>query len=134
MDKSILGVVQMFAYDTVRTFLIPKSGEPSRLPLPVPVSLIAGASAGVSSTITMYPLELLKTRLTVEVIYYRPKPTCLAIALDLCLRDQLARALTVMVHGWSSNGEYTGYFVGQVIFTSIFDLSNQIRCTVSVGY
>ena len=57
----------MFAFDTMKTFLTPKNGEPSRLPLPLPVSLVAGATAGVSSTITMYPLELLKTRLTVEV-------------------------------------------------------------------
>ncbi|KAG0562530.1 hypothetical protein KC19_9G153700 [Ceratodon purpureus] len=58
--------IEMLAYDSVKTFLTPKNGEPPRIPLPVPVSLIAGATAGVSSTITMYPLELLKTRLTVE--------------------------------------------------------------------
>lgn len=57
--------VQLLAYDSVKTFLTPKNGEPSRLP--VPASTIAGATAGVCSTLTMYPLELLKTRLTVEV-------------------------------------------------------------------
>ena len=62
-----MSAVQMLAYDSVKTFLTPKNDEPPRIPLPVPVSLIAGATAGVSSTITMYPLELLKTRLTVEV-------------------------------------------------------------------
>jgi solute carrier family 25 phosphate transporter 23/24/25/41 len=72
----------MFAYDTVKTFLTPKYGEPSRISFPVPVSLVAGAAAGVSSTITMYPLELLKTRLTVEVKDWRPNPACWAIALE----------------------------------------------------
>jgi solute carrier family 25 phosphate transporter 23/24/25/41 len=56
--------IELLAYDTVKTFLTPKNGEPSRLP--VPASTIAGATAGVCSTLTMYPLELLKTRLTVE--------------------------------------------------------------------
>lgn len=60
--------VQLFAYDTVKNLLTPKPGEPSFLP--VPPSTIAGASAGVCSTLTMYPLELLKTRLTVEVKSY----------------------------------------------------------------
>lgn len=64
---------QLFAYDTVKTFLTPKNGAPSHLP--VPPSTIAGATAGVCSTLTMYPLELLKTRLTVEVIYFTPKPS-----------------------------------------------------------
>jgi solute carrier family 25 phosphate transporter 23/24/25/41 len=68
----MFGAVQMFAYDTVKTFLTPKDGEPSRLPLRIPASLVAGATAGVSSTITMYPLELLKTRLTVEVKRWSP--------------------------------------------------------------
>jgi hypothetical protein len=57
--------IELFAYDTVKTYLTPKNGEPSSLP--VPPSTIAGATAGVCSTLTMYPLELLKTRLTVEV-------------------------------------------------------------------
>ncbi|XP_024380479.1 adenine nucleotide transporter BT1, chloroplastic/mitochondrial [Physcomitrium patens] len=56
--------IELFAYDTVKTFLTPKNGAPSHLP--VPPSTIAGATAGVCSTLTMYPLELLKTRLTVE--------------------------------------------------------------------
>lgn len=56
--------IELFAYDTMKTILTPKNGEPSRLP--VPASTIAGATAGVCSTLTMYPLELLKTRLTVE--------------------------------------------------------------------
>lgn len=57
--------VQLFAYDTVKTFLTPKPGQSSLLP--IPASSVAGASAGVCSTLCMYPLELLKTRLTIQV-------------------------------------------------------------------
>ncbi|KAI5403697.1 Adenine nucleotide transporter bt1 [Lathyrus oleraceus] len=56
--------LQLFAYDTVNKNLSAKPGEQSKLP--VPASLIAGACAGVSSTICTYPLELLKTRLTIQ--------------------------------------------------------------------
>ncbi|KAI3964535.1 hypothetical protein MKW92_053543 [Papaver armeniacum] len=42
-----------------------KPREPSKIP--IPPSLIAGACAGVSSTLCTYPLELVKTRLTVQV-------------------------------------------------------------------
>ncbi|CAK9171544.1 unnamed protein product [Ilex paraguariensis] len=52
------------AYDTVNKNLSPKPGEQPKLP--IPASLVAGACAGISSTLVTYPLELLKTRLTVE--------------------------------------------------------------------
>ncbi|CAN6456133.1 unnamed protein product [Victoria cruziana] len=56
--------IELFAYDTVRKVLSPKPGEsPS---FPVPASLVAGAVAGVSSTLCTYPLELVKTRLTIQ--------------------------------------------------------------------
>jgi len=45
--------------------LSPAPGEQPKLP--IPASLIAGACAGVSSTLCMYPLELVKTRLTIQV-------------------------------------------------------------------
>lgn len=56
--------IELFAYDTVNKNLSPKAGEQPKLP--VPASLIAGACAGVSSTICTYPLELVKTRLTIQ--------------------------------------------------------------------
>lgn len=56
--------IELFAYDTVNKNLSTKPGEQSKLS--VPASLIAGACAGVSSTICTYPLELLKTRLTIQ--------------------------------------------------------------------
>lgn len=60
------GMLQLFAYDTVKKHLTPKDGE--RPLVPIPASSIAGAVAGVSSTLCTYPLELLKTRLTVQVV------------------------------------------------------------------
>ncbi|KAE9586965.1 hypothetical protein Lal_00004593 [Lupinus albus] len=56
--------IELFAYDTVNKNLSAKPGEQPKLP--IPASLIAGACAGVSSTICTYPLELLKTRLTIQ--------------------------------------------------------------------
>ncbi|KAL6534073.1 Adenine nucleotide transporter bt1, chloroplastic/mitochondrial [Orobanche hederae] len=56
--------IELFIYDTVNKNLSSKAGEPPKLP--VPPSLIAGACAGVSSTLLTYPLELVKTRLTIQ--------------------------------------------------------------------
>ncbi|XP_059640520.1 adenine nucleotide transporter BT1, chloroplastic/mitochondrial-like [Cornus florida] len=56
--------IELFAYDTVNKNLSPKPGEQPKIP--IPASLIAGACAGVSSTLVTYPLELLKTRLTIQ--------------------------------------------------------------------
>ncbi|KAF4374521.1 hypothetical protein F8388_016072 [Cannabis sativa] len=56
--------IELFAYDTVNKHLTPKLGEQAKHP--IPPSLIAGACAGVSSTLCTYPLELLKTRLTIQ--------------------------------------------------------------------
>ncbi|KAH7681603.1 Mitochondrial carrier protein [Dioscorea alata] len=56
--------IELFAFDTMNKVLSPKDGESPKLPLPP--SLVAGAFAGVSSTICTYPLELLKTRLTIQ--------------------------------------------------------------------
>src|SRR4051812_6819188 len=57
--------MQLFAFDTAKKFLTPKADEYSKTPFPP--SLVAGALAGVSSTLCTYPLELIKTRLTIEV-------------------------------------------------------------------
>lgn len=56
--------VELFTYDTVNKHLSSKPGEQPKVP--IPPSLIAGACAGVSSTILTYPLELVKTRLTIQ--------------------------------------------------------------------
>jgi hypothetical protein len=61
----LLLLFQLFAYDTVKTLLTPKDGEPAKVPFPI--SSVAGAVAGFSSTLCVYPLELLKTRLTIQV-------------------------------------------------------------------
>lgn len=58
--------LQLFAFETGKKFLTPDPGEQPKIPLPP--SLVAGAMAGVCSTMCTYPLELLKTRLTIEVL------------------------------------------------------------------
>ncbi|XP_031251758.1 adenine nucleotide transporter BT1, chloroplastic/mitochondrial-like [Pistacia vera] len=61
--------IELFAYDTVKKHLALKPGEQPKLP--IPASSIAGAVAGVSSTLCTYPLELLKTRVTVQRGLYK---------------------------------------------------------------
>ncbi|XWS27213.1 hypothetical protein CRYUN_Cryun26dG0095600 [Craigia yunnanensis] len=60
--------IELFAFDTVNKQLTPNPGEEPKFP--IPSSLIAGACAGVSSTLCTYPLELVKTRLTIEKNMY----------------------------------------------------------------
>ncbi|KAL4318178.1 hypothetical protein GQ457_18G003430 [Hibiscus cannabinus] len=59
--------IELLAYETVKKKLTPEHGEQPKLPLPA--SFVAGAVGGVSSTLLTYPLELLKTRLTVNEDY-----------------------------------------------------------------
>ncbi|KAF6151156.1 hypothetical protein GIB67_037364 [Kingdonia uniflora] len=56
--------IELFAYDAVKKRLTSESGEPPKIP--IPPSLVAGACAGVCSTLVTYPLELVKTRLTIQ--------------------------------------------------------------------
>lgn len=59
--------LQLFTVDVTKKALSPLVHGPDA-PLPgLPISLLAGSTAGVVSTILTYPLELVKTRLTVEV-------------------------------------------------------------------
>ncbi|MBA0632072.1 hypothetical protein Godav_000882 [Gossypium davidsonii] len=60
--------IELFAFDTVNKQLSPTPGEEPKIP--IPSSLVAGACAGVSSTLLTYPLELIKTRLTIEKNMY----------------------------------------------------------------
>ncbi|KAH7297499.1 hypothetical protein KP509_26G071900 [Ceratopteris richardii] len=56
--------IELFAYDTIKKGLDKK--VLGQFHIPIPTSSIAGAAAGVCSTICTYPLELLKTRLTIQ--------------------------------------------------------------------
>ncbi|KAL6888860.1 hypothetical protein ACP4OV_009886 [Aristida adscensionis] len=56
--------IEHFTYDTAKKLLTPKPDEPPMLPIPTP--LVAGALAGVASTLCTYPMELVKTRVTIE--------------------------------------------------------------------
>ncbi|KAM0911585.1 hypothetical protein ACQ4PT_013363 [Festuca glaucescens] len=60
--------VNHFTYDTAKKYLTPEAGEPPKSPIPIP--LVAGALAGVASTLCTYPMELVKTRLTIEKDVY----------------------------------------------------------------
>ncbi|KFK32573.1 hypothetical protein AALP_AA6G260900 [Arabis alpina] len=61
--------VELFVFETVNKNLSPKLGEQSKIP--IPASLLAGACAGVSQTLLTYPLELVKTRLTIQRGVYK---------------------------------------------------------------
>ncbi|KAL0013809.1 hypothetical protein SO802_000878 [Lithocarpus litseifolius] len=61
--------IELFTFETVKKHLTPEPGMQPQIP--IPASLIAGAVAGVSSTLATYPLELLKTRLTVQRGVYK---------------------------------------------------------------
>ncbi|XP_062217618.1 adenine nucleotide transporter BT1, chloroplastic/amyloplastic/mitochondrial-like [Phragmites australis] len=60
--------IEHFTYDTAKKFLTPKADEPPMIPIPTP--LVAGALAGVTSTLCTYPMELIKTRVTIEKDVY----------------------------------------------------------------
>ncbi|CAI5981261.1 unnamed protein product [Closterium sp. NIES-65] len=56
--------VELFTYDTVKKLLTPPDG--GKPIIPIPPSSIAGSAAGVAACCLMYPLELVKTRLTIQ--------------------------------------------------------------------
>nr|ACX68637.1 ADP-glucose brittle-1 transporter precursor [Triticum aestivum] len=60
--------IEHFTYDTAKKYLTPEAGEPAKVPIPTP--LVAGALAGVASTLCTYPMGLVKTRLTIEKDVY----------------------------------------------------------------
>lgn len=60
--------IEHFTYDTAKKFLTPKGDEPPKIPIPTP--LVAGALAGFASTLCTYPMELIKTRVTIEKDVY----------------------------------------------------------------
>ncbi|CAI7799703.1 unnamed protein product [Closterium sp. NIES-54] len=61
--------VELFTYDTVKKLLTPPDG--GKPIIPIPPSSIAGSAAGVAACCLMYPLELVKTRLTIQPGEYR---------------------------------------------------------------
>ncbi len=65
-DCALICSLQLFAYDFVKAYLSPKDGTLGKLAF-LPVSPIASSCVGISLTMCMYPLELLKTRLTIQV-------------------------------------------------------------------
>lgn len=61
--------IELYAYDSMKRVLTdPLTLQPR---IPFPLAPIAGATAGVFSTLITYPLELLKTRLTIQRGVYK---------------------------------------------------------------
>uniref|UniRef100_A0A453T353 Uncharacterized protein n=1 Tax=Aegilops tauschii subsp. strangulata TaxID=200361 RepID=A0A453T353_AEGTS len=89
--------IELFAFDTAKKFLTPKADESSKTPFPP--SLVAGALAGVSSTLCTYPLELIKTRLTIEKDVYDNFLHCLVKIVREEGPSELYRGLTPSLIG-----------------------------------
>ncbi|KAF3333552.1 adenine nucleotide transporter BT1 [Carex littledalei] len=89
--------IELFAFDTVHKVLSPKEGDPPKLQ--VPSSLVAGAMAGFSSTLCTYPLELIKTRLTIQRDAYRDFLDCFMKILEEEGPAELFRGLTPSLIG-----------------------------------
>ncbi|KAG0564685.1 hypothetical protein KC19_8G131100 [Ceratodon purpureus] len=78
--------IELFAFEKVKGFLNSREGLPAPLAA-LPVSPIAGSCAGISSTIVMYPLELLKTRLTIQVSITQGFVSCLYLSSEIFHSD-----------------------------------------------
>jgi len=89
--------IELFAFDTAKKFLTPKADESPKTPFPP--SLVAGALAGVSSTLCTYPLELIKTRLTIEKDVYNNFLHCLVKIVQEEGPAELYRGLTPSLIG-----------------------------------
>jgi hypothetical protein len=113
--------IELFAYDTVKTFLAPKPGEPSRLI--IPASTVAGATAGVCSTLCTYPLELLKTRLTIQVRFIQNQGGLLELCFNwFCALRCLGFAHFSSIHKWHKFDLMLGYcllFLSSEVFIII---------------
>jgi hypothetical protein len=112
--------IELFAYDTVKTFLAPKPGEPSRLI--IPASTVAGATAGVCSTLCTYPLELLKTRLTIQVRFIQNQGGLLLCFNWFCALKSLGFAHFSSIHKWHKFDLILGYcllFLSSEVFTIV---------------
>lgn len=83
--------IELYTYESVKCALSGTDASPPALPfpLPLPASSIAGAAAGMASTLLCYPLELLKTRITVRPNVYRG----LRFAFSKIVREQGVREL-----------------------------------------
>lgn len=89
--------IELLAYETVNKNLSPKPGEQPKLP--IPASLVAGACAGVCSTLVTYPLELLKTRLTIQRDVYNGLLDALVKIVQEGGPGELYRGLTPSIIG-----------------------------------
>ena len=90
--------IELFAFDTMRKVLVNEDGE-SRLPLPLPPASVAGACAGLSSTVICYPMEVMKTRLTVEAGRYSGIGNCFMTVLSAEGVSALYRGLVASAMG-----------------------------------
>ena len=100
--------MQLFTFETAKSAFTPQPGADRpllQLPAGVPISSVAGATAGFVSCCVMYPLELLKTRLTVQVRQPSHSTCCTRLSgmsgMDFLLRDGVShtsRSQHVMHH------------------------------------
>ena len=104
--------IELFAFDTMRKLLVDEKGD-SKLPVPLPPASVAGACAGLSSTCVCYPMEVVKTRLTVEAGKYSGIGDCfMSIARDegvtALYRGLLASALGIIPYAATNYYTYDG--------------------------
>lgn len=104
--------IELFAFDTMRKMLVDEDGA-SKLPLPLPPASVAGACAGLSSTVVCYPMEVVKTRLTVEVGKYSGIGNCFVTVaseegITALYRGLLASAMGIIPYAATNYYTYDG--------------------------